>query len=835
MKVKALKKKLISAVLMIGMLIVTVPAMSFANENYTAQLVMEAAGNQGEFAKAGDIVTVSVSLQNAGWAQKENGTGLGAGLISLTYDPAVLEYVEIAEEKIITDVFDDIEKNNIVNESKTQGEVLWMGLNSLLENEVSFTDEKTKLLEIRFAVKDDLPQNLDGVISFSYPEKMDFQFGDMDSTNAPMPGIKNAVISPVFYNNVKFDTTPPAVSLDGGSETNFCYSPVTVEISETNGIGSVSLNGEELSAPYTVSQSGTLEVKDAHGNVTVIEITIDDAEYLAAKAAIAKLPENIGFNEEKLIADVRKAADAVTDPTAKSKLDMERLEKAEAVLHALQQEKAALVQKIKKTKFAVTLKQENVALIETLSGQVKALAEKGASFTDEELKNLTDAQTALQDLEERSKINHEALGTLPDAEKILWSDKQTVEQLEAETNALKQLDDTFTQQEETKLSEAKAELQKIDGLKQTAEAEIQAVLNAQLSHELAPQVNSVNEKLNWLNKKGVSSNDVKDYDKFAAAAEKIMDMLHKVNAVTAQINALPQGGGIGFQHEAAIQSAAEELKRLQDEKLDVADEVKAKLSAAQQEISGLKSARADLVKEIAGAELTVDLTKESSGAISALRTKVNALNQRGAAFTQEELKTLTIAESRLKTLQNQSWNVHHAIEKLPAKDQVVWENKQDLDDIKQKMAQLSDMGDVFTEEEKQKIAETQAALDAIQAAAEQLKNEMEALPEQPGSNTAELLADKKDKINALEKLGYDVNKETMGQAAMDRYNDLKEQADQTQDAVSDSKSSPDMQSSSETQSDEGARFPLAGVLSVIAVLLVIGGLTAFAVIKKRKR
>lgn len=828
---KLFKKTVLIAALSFAILVGILSATAFAEPNYTAQLVIEATSDQGEFAKAGDSVKVSLYLQNAGWAQKETGTGWAAGLIQLSYDSTVLQYVDFAEETIVSNVFDDIVENNIVNE--TSGEILWMGMNSLLENEISFTDEKTKLAEIHFIVKDDLPTNLNGVLAFDYPKKIDFQFGDLDSSNPSVPDIKNTSISPVFYNHVKFDTTPPTVTLDGSNQTSFYYSPVAVEILETNGIGSVTLDDEELPFPYLVSKSGTLVVTDKQGNSTAIQIQIDDSAYLAAKSAIANLPETITFQAESSITNARKAVDAVTDQTAKKKLDIVRLETAESNLHALQKDKAALIQQIANTQFNITLQAEHSALIEAMDTKVKELSAKGASFTTAELENLTNAKTAMAKLKESSKKVHAAISALPTAEKILWSDKQTVELLRNEVNALKELQDTFTAEEEAKLTDAEKELQAITALKEATESAIQNVLGKDPTPALATHVNAVHEKLEQLNEKGVSAGDVLDYDKFVAVSETVSDMLHKIDAVTAQIHALPQGEEITFKDEAVIAAVSEALKELQNENLDVTVETAAKLTAAQQEIQKLKAARETLVKEIVSAELTIDLTKENVETIHALRTKVDTLYQKGAAFTPEELKNLTIAEAKLTDLQKHSQHIHQSIAALPSKDQVTWQNKQDLDFIKQQMTELSALGDVFTESELQKLTEVETALDAIQAAADQLQNELEKLPSQPDENSESLLIESGNKINALNNDGYPVDETTMGQDAMDNYNTFKDQLEKNEDSESIATPAPELQTSSSTQDHQNIN-PLLTVFISIASLMAIFGCAVFFVIKKKK-
>lgn len=496
---KKFKKRVIVAALTLGILTCAAPAVVFADGNYTAQLVIEASSDAGEFPKSGDPIRVSLYMQNAGWAQKDKGTGWAGGLISLTYNQDVLQYIGFTEEKIVSDVFDDITENHVDHGST--GEILWLGMNSQLANEVSFTNTKTKLAEVLFIVKEDLPQNLDGVLAFDCPEKLDFQFGDLDNFNSQVPGIEDAVITPVFQNKVKFDTTAPAVTLDGGNQTNFHYSPVKVEIKETNGIGSVTLNGEALHAPYAVAKSGTLVVKDKQGNTKIIEIMIDDAAYLAAKAAIEKLPEAIGYQDEALVTSARKATEAVIDKTAKGKLDIVRLKKAEEALKILQRERAALVQEIAGTKFNITLKEEDVAAVQGLRAKVDALAAKGAAFIETELQILTVAESKLTVLQNRSQSVHEAIAALPSADKVVFSNKPELENIKKQLAELTELGDVFTENELKKLDEVEAALQAIQADADQLKTEMETLPNA-ADRNSAALLNEVEKKITALKKRG---------------------------------------------------------------------------------------------------------------------------------------------------------------------------------------------------------------------------------------------------------------------------------------------------------------------------------------------
>lgn len=521
---KKIKKQIITAALSLALLTSMTPTVAFANENYTAQLVMEVTSDAGEFPASGDQVKVSLYMQNAGWAQKQKGTGWGGGLISLTYDSTVLQYVDFAEEKIVSDAFDDITEHNV--DHGATSEILWLGMNRQLSDEVSFTNQKTKLAEVIFVVKEDLPQNLDNVLEFSYPQKFDFLFGDLDKPDQQVPGLESAAITPVLHNKVKFDTTAPTVTLDGSTQTTFYYSPVKAEIKDTSGVRSVTLDGKALASPYTISKSGTLVVTDKTGNSTTTKIVIDDAAYLAAKTAIEKLPETIGEKDQSLIAAARKAVEAVTDKTAKGKLDIARLEKAEAALGALQKEKAALLQELAGTKFTISLKQEHITPIKDLRAKVDQLTKKGAVFTTEELKALTLAEADLTALQSRSQKVHDAINALPEKDKVLWGHKASLEEIKKQMPELLQLGDHFSESEQKKVADAGTALDEIQAAANQLKAEMEA-LPDQVDGNSQNLLNELEKKMTALRSRGYPVDEatmgktaMDRYNTFKAAVNK---------------------------------------------------------------------------------------------------------------------------------------------------------------------------------------------------------------------------------------------------------------------------------------------------------------------------
>ena len=747
-------KKIVSAALATGMLASTFPtSLVFAADAYKATLVMEVTSAK-QFPVPGDEVRFSVYIKDAGWAQMANGTGLAAYSFKLNYDGTVLQYKESVMADAVKSTFNTADSNHIAERS----EVRWLVVDDDdLENELSLTNEKTKLGDIVFTVKDNLPENLDGTLEFTYPTSVDMVFGDMSDPSNQPEGIDQAVVAPELVNQVQFDTTDPIVKVENGDATTFYYSPVTITVTDTSGVKSVTWNGTELASPYTVSKSGTVVVTDNTGNSTTKEIVIDDAAYLAAKAAIEALPQTIGFKDEALVTAARKAVDAVTDATAKSKLDLSRLQKAEAEMTALNEEKAQLLQALQ-TKPTVSLRAEDVEAIEALRQRVTAMEQRGASFTAQQLKNLTDAESELTALQQRSEKAHADIAALPTAEETVMSDSEKVSALKTEMAALEQLGDSFTEAEKAKIAEVEKGLQAIATLKTEVEAAIQAVLGEAITPALATKVNEVNQQIALLNSKGVESTSLKDYDKFAKVAEQVQEMLEKIDAVTEQINALPQADKLTFGDEKSIQDAAAALDNLRKEGLDVTAETAQKLADVQNALAQLKAQRADLVKEIADAKLNISLNEQDVQAIEALRAKVDALNEKGAAFTAQELKNLTDAETALNALKERSKKAHDQIAALPTAEDTVLSDAEKIEALKTEMAALEQLGDVFTAEEKAKITEVENGLQAIADLKDETEKEIETVL---GKEVSPELANEvnaiQEKIDVLVQKGVEIN------------------------------------------------------------------------------
>lgn len=184
------------------------------------------------------------------------------------------------------------------------------------------------------------------------------------------------------------------------------------------------------------------------------------AEIAAAQEKIAAMPAAgaVTFADEKAIADAEKAvqdvrtkygADILSATEAKPVTD------ARAALEALKTKKTELVQKIANAQLTVSLRDADQKAISDLRAEVAAMvADKKASFTAAELKNLTDAEAALKTLKEQSKKLHDDVAKLPDAASVKYTQKDAIAKLKSDVAAMEAKGDTFTAEEKKKLADA---------------------------------------------------------------------------------------------------------------------------------------------------------------------------------------------------------------------------------------------------------------------------------------------------------------------------------------------------------------------------------------------
>lgn len=181
------------------------------------------------------------------------------------------------------------------------------------------------------------------------------------------------------------------------------------------------------------------------------------------KAQIEALPEKVTLEQnmidqiyaaKKAAEDVQKAYgddhhQALDDATLK------KLETANNTLEALNGKRADLVKDLDRMVRPEDVKLADKADIEKLRSRVKKMQDEDkATFTDAELKNLTAAEKALADLEQRSKNAHKAVAALSGADTVKLTEKADIEALNKEIAALETKGDSFTAAEKQKLADA---------------------------------------------------------------------------------------------------------------------------------------------------------------------------------------------------------------------------------------------------------------------------------------------------------------------------------------------------------------------------------------------
>lgn len=182
--------------------------------------------------------------------------------------------------------------------------------------------------------------------------------------------------------------------------------------------------------------------------------------------AVNSLPDAdaIGFNDGTALTAAEKMLEDLADMDLQDLTDeavRNRLQTLRQALTDLQNRRDTLVAQLAQTKPAVTLKAEDLKTIQDLRTEADALQAKGAALTEQELKNLVEAESELSALQTRSQVLHKQLAALPGREEIGYQAASHLDSLQEEWTALEALGDTFTQEEQTKLSDAQAGIQDI--------------------------------------------------------------------------------------------------------------------------------------------------------------------------------------------------------------------------------------------------------------------------------------------------------------------------------------------------------------------------------------
>lgn len=199
------------------------------------------------------------------------------------------------------------------------------------------------------------------------------------------------------------------------------------------------------------------------------------------KAQIAALPakDAVTFEDEAKVAKAEKDAAALKDKYGDEILteaENNAVTAARAGLTELAAAKEALISDIADAELAVSLRQADVDAITALRARVTAMtAQKKASFTANELKNLTDAEKELTALQAKSKALHDKIAALPAKDDVKYTQKDALAQLREGIKELEAQGDTFTKDETAKITEAESGIAAIEASYEALAAKLDAL------------------------------------------------------------------------------------------------------------------------------------------------------------------------------------------------------------------------------------------------------------------------------------------------------------------------------------------------------------------------
>lgn len=164
--------------------------------------------------------------------------------------------------------------------------------------------------------------------------------------------------------------------------------------------------------------------------------------------------------------------------------------------------------------------------------------EDKATFTDAELKNLTAAEKALADLEQRSKNAHKAVAALPGADTVKLTEKADIEALNKEIAALETKGDSFTAAEKQKLADAQKGITDLE----KAQADMKATLESlkddkdvryddkAAEEKLSADIEALQDRGVAVDETTMGVNGWKRYTRYAAAVKAMNSELTGLNS-----------------------------------------------------------------------------------------------------------------------------------------------------------------------------------------------------------------------------------------------------------------------------------------------------------------
>lgn len=437
--------------------------------------------------------------------------------------------------------------------------------------------------------------------------------------------------------------------------------------------------------------------------------TYKDAEELAALEEILSGLNKKGYNLE------------TQDPDRYTVLNQ-----LKAARTGLVNARSALADKVATASLTPDFVDTNRAKITALRTEVNTFEETYfTTFTAEELAKLSSAEAGIAALDTRYQAVSDNLAGLPVRSDIKLTQKAELNELKTELDALKALSAVF--ENESKLTEALSEIAVIEAEITTVDRAISA--NDGLAPESPDKINefmALRNRVEALLTRGVVSTDLTNYGTYQTMVSRFESAIQKVEAVKNAINGLPDAADVVFSSSSQIEQVKAVIDKLENDYGSgiLTAEQKKPFTEAKAALDALTAKRAAIVTEISSTNFVIKLDTASQNVITELRAKVDALNAKGASFTEAELKKLTDAEKALAELKAESAKLHQEINALPTGEAVRYSDKDKVDELKAKMTALAAKGDSFTEAENQKIANVEREIQSLEAAKDALIVEM---------------------------------------------------------------------------------------------------------------
>ena len=493
------------------------------------------------------------------------------------------------------------------------------------------------------------------------------------------------------------------------------------------------------------------------------------------RAQIAALPDEnqVGYGDEKAVKAAEDALEALRaqypgDVEAINKaVDADRLQAIRTSLDALLGKQKELIDRIANATYKITMFDKDIAVITGLRAEVEEMKGRDAVFTDKQLAPLVQAEKDLAELKAQSEAAHAAIAALPEADAVLYTDKDKIEDARDLMEALAGKD-TFSGTETGKLQAAEEAIAAIVtdiGKASDAISQLGTITTDTVTADNIRAVETIREQIEELTAKGVTTVDIANYTVYEAACEAVKPWQDKIDAVEATAAALDELETITFNEKEQLEQAEAALQDLEDQGLTELVEAAATetIQQAREALDALTDSRTQLVQEIQEAKLTISLREADRSVITALRARVTELEKLGATFTAEELANLTQAETEQAALDARSQKAHDALNALPARDEVLYTARAELTALEAELKALEELGDSFAAAERSKLTEAQAGIQDMETAVETLAGEMVKLKDPAEEQTpiqyADLavLQDLQSRSAALEARGCDVD------------------------------------------------------------------------------